>query len=462
MNILLLNPPGKEIYIRDYYCSKVSKSDYLYPPTDFLIMSGILSVKHQVDFLDAIADKLSLEDTLRKIKNKNYEAVIFLTGSVSWPEDVEFLNKLKNENHCLMIGTGDILLENPKITIEENDFLDAIVLDFTSDDILRYLSDQKDDIDSIVFRNGEQVIDQSRERVIDREFSIPLPRHDLFLNKNYHYPFVIGHPFAVVLTDYGCPFRCKFCVMSTIGFKYRPVEDIKREVRKIKEMGFKDIYFNDQTLGSRRDRLKQFCDFMISEKMELGWVCWSRVDLMSEETLRFMKKAGCHTILFGVESANDEVLNSNHKGFTSEQIKKTFLLCHKIGIRTLGTFIFGLPGESRQSCLKTIEFAKEIKADFASFNILIPRMHTAVRQEAIESGWVEDSIKTMDQSGSFAVMGNDKMSAKEIMQLRDHAIKSFYFRPSYVFHRLVTIKSYYELKLLVKNAFSLFKKILKL
>ncbi len=462
MKVLLLNPPGSKIYTRDYYCSKVSKSDYIYHPVDLLILSGILVREHEIFVIDAIADKLTPDECASKILKEDYGAIIFLTGSVSWDEDSEFISSLKKKKEFLAVGTGDILLEDCASLMRENNFLDAVILDFTTDDILFYLGGEHDKVKNMTFRKGGEIIDNGAVREFQKEFEIPVPKYELFPNKKYNYPFVLRHPFATVLTDYGCPFKCKFCVMNTIGFKYRKLENVFKELRYIKKLGFKDIYFDDQTFGAKRERLEAICDFMVNNKLNMGWVCWSRVDVVDEDLLKLMKKAGCHTILFGVESGNEEILKKNYKGFTISQVKKIFALCRNLKIRTLGTFIFGLPGETRESCLKTIDLAKEIKADFVSFNVLIPRMNTEIRKESIEKGFVKNDIKIMDQSGSFAVMGNEEMSSDEIMALKKKAEKDFYLRPSYVLRRLVLIRTPYELKLMFLNGWGIMKNIFNL
>lgn len=459
MNILLLNPPGNKIYTRDYYCSKVSKSDYFYHPIDLLMLSGTLSRRHRVEVLDAIAEHLSREECGRRILDKNYDAVIFLTGSVSWKEDAEFLRDLKAAGRFLMVGTGDILLEDYSNLLRQNDFLDGVILDFTTEDILSYLEGRLENVKNMAFRRGSEIIDKAAPREFQKEFAIETPRYELFPNARYRYPFVIRHPFATVLTDYGCPFKCHFCVMNSIGFKFRNMEGVLKDIKYVKELGFEDIYFGDQTFGARPERLKAICDFMINEKMDMGWVCWFRVDLANEDTLKLMKRAGCHTILFGVETANDDILRANGKGFTAAQVKKAFALCRQLGLRTLGTFIFGLPGEDKESCLKTIAFAKQISADFASFNVLIPRMNTNIRQQAITNKWISEDVKIMDQSGNFAVMGNDKMTKEEILWLRDRAIKEFYLRPSYILRRLFGVRTLFELKLMFINGLSIFENL---
>jgi len=175
-----------------------------------------------------------------------------------------------------------------------------------------------------------------------------------------------------------------------------------------------------------------------------------------------MKKAGCHTILFGVETSNNNILKASNKGFTPKQVKETFKLCRRLGIRTLGTFLLGLPNEDKESCLRTINFAKEIKADFASFNVLVPRMNTKIREQSIQENRINQDVKIMDQSGNFAVMGSNLLTAEELMRLKDFANKSFYMRPSYILYRLYNTRTLYELKLLMMNGFALIRSILKL
>lgn len=258
MRILLLNPPGSKIYTRDYYCSKISKSDYIYHPVDLLALSGTLAGCHQVDVLDAIADQLSPKECQRKIAAQNYGAIIFLTGSVSWNEDAQFIKELKAVKNFLAIGTGDILLEDYLNLMRQNDFLDAIILDFTTPDILYYLDGKYEIVKNMAFRKGGQLVNVASPRAWQQEFELPRPRYELFPNKKYRYPFVLSHPFATVLTDYGCPFKCQFCVMNSLGYKFRKMENVFEEIEYLKNYGFKDIYFDDQTFGARPERLKKF------------------------------------------------------------------------------------------------------------------------------------------------------------------------------------------------------------
>ena len=139
MNILLLNPPGKMMYTRDYFCSKVSKAGYIEQPIDLIILSGIiLSGGHKIEVVDAMMENLDFNETRRKIGFLDIHIIIFLAGSVSSKDDLFFMEMVKEKQKSLiLIGVGDIFLK--KDIFLKNDWIDAALLDFTNKDILKYI-----------------------------------------------------------------------------------------------------------------------------------------------------------------------------------------------------------------------------------------------------------------------------------------------------------------------------------
>lgn len=451
--VLLFNPPGKMLYIRDYYCSKVAKGNYYNQPTDLVVLSGIIAEKYEVIVLDAIVEGLDDKTCISKIDNiNNLRAIISLAGAVSWNEDRHILANIKLRYNIPMIVTGDMFLEDGEAILKNYPLLDAIILDFTNTDVIAYLTGEEDKIKNMIYRRGDEIIKKTSLRTVEKEYTIPLPRHELFTG-NYNYPFVRYKPFATVLTDYGCPYRCSFCVMETLGFKQRPMDNVIAELCHLKNLGYKEIYFNDQTFGAKKLRAEELCNKMIEDGLKFGWVCWSRVDVINEELLKAMKAAGCHTILFGVETANEKSLKNMDKGYTLKEAAETFGLCKKYGIRTLATYILGLPGEDREDIMRTIEFAVRLDSDFVSFNTLIPRAGTQVRQYAVKSGWITAGDIRMDQSGTYAVMGNEALTGDDILELKTYAVKRFYGRPLYIAKRLLGVRSLYEFKRLIMDGF---------
>lgn len=461
MKILLLNPPGKRLYIRDYYCSKVSKAKYIYEPVDLLILSGILSSRHKVYVLDAIAMHLSPLNCLKKINSLDPEIIISLTGAVSFYEDVEFWNKIKaSRKNIFIFASGDILMEESESLLKNIDSLDGILLDFTEDEILGLIEDMSRPYNSIIHKYKNKIL-RCPAANKEGEFAIPVPRHKLFPLKKYVYPFVKGSPFATVLTDYGCPYRCSFCIMATLAYKWRSIENVIEELRDIKELGIRNIYFSDQTFGAKRKRCKSLCRQMIEEKFNFRWCCFSRVDLADEETLRLMKKAGCHTVMFGVESGNNEILKKYHKDIVRDQTIKAFKLCRKIGLKTVGTFIIGFPEDNEATILETIEFAKEIMPDYASFNIYVPRMHTELRKEVIEKKLISADVKVMDQSGTYSVARTIYLTCNEILALKEKAVTEFFIRPRYIIKRIKGIDSFFYIKKEMLGGFTVVRDIFR-
>lgn len=442
--VLLFNPPGRKRYIRDYYCSKVSKSGYLFHPIDLLMMSGRLSELYQVFVLDSVVEKLSFEDSLKRVIDLKPDVIVWLTGTVSWDEDKDFIAALRDKIDYVSISSGDLFLELGAERLKKQNIIDAVVLDFMSDDIIKYLGGDLSSLNNMIYRSNGDVIEAPVLRERRQEFVLPVPRHDLFRNRKYHFTFSKHRAFATVLTDFGCPYKCSFCIMGNLGFRYRSLDNVLDELTFIKNLKINEIFFADQTFGAIGERSKELCERIISENLDFGWTCFSRVDVVDETTLRLWQKAGCHTIIFGVETASEELLRTYRKGYTKEQIKNAFEICNRLGIQTVGTFILGLPEETEETARETIEFAKNIKCDFFSFNFAVPRFGTKLRADSIQTGLVQEEMISMDQSGSSISMASKYLTKEEIKDLKRKIVKKFYLRPGYFWQRLMSVKSVYQ------------------
>lgn len=456
--VLLLNPPGRKLYIRDYYCSKVSKSSYLFHPIDLLMLSGRLHENYDLFFIDAIADRIDIQRCYEKIEAIAPDVIISLIGAVSNDEDIGFLQKLKKTGRKILV-TGDITIENTKQWLWHHPFVDAVILDFTSENVVSYLQGTAFPFLGIVYRKGKKMIAFNGEKVEDKQFNLPVPRHELFSSPNYRFPFVRHQKFATVLTDYGCPYNCSFCVMSTLEYKYRRLENVIEELRVLKKLDKKELFFLDQTFGVNKKQTFELCQRMNQEQFGFGWVCYSRVDIINDEMLAAMKGAGCHTIIFGVEAACDEILKTYQKGYTKSQIRNAFNLCKRSGIRTVATFIIGLPEDTAETIAETIDFLKEIDCDFASFNVAVPRVNTKLRQDAIKEGLIRAEQQAMDQAGSTIAMPTRRLTREQVQSMKRKAVMSFYVRPIYLWKRLKGISSFYELREHIYEAWSLLKGI---
>jgi len=448
MKILLLNPPGARRFVRDNYCSKIAQAAYSYAPVDLLLASSRIE---DAVLVDAIVDGLTPSRCLDLIESLRPDGIISLVSSVSWSEaDRPFLTSLKSRLPTVpILVTGDVILEGGAEIMAANPWLDGIILDFTNQDALLYFRKQYDGISQMIYRSaGEGVVSKTGPRTNGVIEGLGRPHHELFLRLPYRYPFVRHRRFATVQTDYGCPYKCKFCAFCSLGYQWRPVQKVIDELLWLKGLGVKEIYFNDQTFGGTPQRLESLCKTMINERLGMGWCCWCRLDLASDR-LELMKEAGCHTVMFGVESASEESLRRMNKALNKKLVKDVFARCRSLGLRTLGTFVLGLPGEDRSDIVRTIEWALELDPVFASFNVLIPRKGSQLRREAKEKGLLPAEELALDQSGENCVFTWGQLEVHELRELHTQALRRFYLRPSHWWRLLTGVRTLYDVSTLL-------------
>lgn len=455
--VLLLNPPGKKLYIRDYFCSKVSQADYIPHPLDLVILSGILAEEYEVELLDATISRMPEERALAAVRSADPFAIVSMFGAASLSEDMEFARKLRGALPAVkLIGIGDVFREHGEVYVSGDSPLDALLLDFTTRDILSYLKADHSAVMNMVFRDRTGPV-KTPVGGRGREFELPVPRHELFQKYPYRHPFVRKRKFVTTLIDYGCPFDCDFCVIGKLGYKFRRPENVLRELRMIRELGVSEVFFHTQTFGAHKASAEALCRGMIEEGLGLGWVCFSRVDVASPALLDLMKKAGCHTIIYGVESGSEAILKKYNKGYSVKEIVSAVNYAKSIGIRTAGTFILGLPEETRETAEATIELVKQINLDFASFNVAVPRSGTGLRETAIGLGFVDGKFNVMDQSGSEIAMPTRTLTRLDVLAYRRKAVAAFYLRPGYILRRLLSVRSLHDIVNYAKQAFALIK-----
>ena len=460
MKVLFLNPPGRRVYIRDYYCSKVSQANYISHPMDFVIMSARLRHENcDVTLVDAIAEGLSPVDTLRRIGETGPDVIVALAGAVSWDEDRKFFECLKSKQSVRLIVSGDLFQQDAGTAMEDCDFLDGVVLDFTTPDIGRCVMGTSDPLEGIIQRvDGSLVGAKPADADNGKEFVLKTPpMHALFQRVHYRYPFTLSKRYCSVLTEYGCPFHCTFCIMGKLKAKRRPVDDVLSELEEILSLDVREVFFVDQTFASGRERSVRLLSAMIERRMGLRWFGFSRVDVLDENLLALMKEAGCHTLILGIESGSDEILAKYRKGYDRAMVVATVRLCARMGIRTVGTFILGLPEETKKTIGETLRLLKSLPLDYASFNVAVPRAGTDLRREAVSLGLASSDQVRMDQSGSEVAMPTRHLTREQVTCFRRQAVKEFYLRPTYLLKRLVSVGSFYQLLRSIENGVALLR-----
>lgn len=453
--LLFLNPPAPVTVIRDYYCSKTSRSNYLFAPIDFVMQSGILGEDFQLSFIDAIRDRLTDVETTAQVTDLNPDVIFFLAGAINYPADLEYLARLASPGRVL-IGSGDIFLSDPSDWLRRHPFIDAVALDFTNSDLRHYLRSDYQSIQRMAYRTATGEIRENLAKSGATPIKVGLPRHDLFLSDAYSFPFAKRQRFSVFLTDLGCPFHCRFCVMPSLPYSYRENSEALSELRALHQLGVYELFWMNQTFGVRKEDTMKLLAEMANFAPRFSWTAFCRPDLLADEKLlAAMAQAGCHTIIIGVENGSEEILRQYRKEYSMTQIKGALALCRKQGIRTVGTFILGLPGETVETIRATSLLARTIGCDFASFHVAVPRAATKMRQEAVQAGKISDNDYAMDQAGSYISLCPDGIAQATLLALRREAVRKFYLRPGFLLSQLVQQRTWFELSNMLYQGFFL-------
>jgi radical SAM superfamily enzyme YgiQ (UPF0313 family) len=229
-----------------------------------------------------------------------------------------------------------------------------------------------------------------------------------------------------------------------------------------KDYDARQLIITDDTLTCNRERLEKICKGMIDRKLNLAWFCFSQVTTVDKELLSLMKKAGCYSIGFGLESSSQATLKRLGKSIRPEQAKETIKIANDIGIKTQAFYILGLPGESREEMVDTIQFSKKVNARLAFYNMLVPYPGTREFDLCYSSVSLKDiKWEKFVAIGEDCVVTNSQVSAKEVEQLIADANLQYYLHPARLFNLVRHIRSSYELLNYLHGGLSLLRQILR-
>ena len=223
---------------------------------------------------------------------------------------------------------------------------------------------------------------QTPDRDLSDVNSLPLPaRHHIPLGRYK----ALGMPISMT-SSRGCPFKCIFCVgRKMVGAKvrYRNPKSVVDEMVSLQRLGFHQINLADDLFTANKQHCHAVCDEILNRSLNLSWTSFARVDTVSEDVLVKMKAAGCHTVSFGVETGNAEMLKRIKKGITLNQVIAAVEMCNTAGVVPHVSFILGLPGETPETLKETVAFGEKLKNMGVQhgFHVLAPFPGTEVRDE---------------------------------------------------------------------------------
>jgi len=214
--------------------------------------------------------------------------------------------------------------------------------------------------------------------------ALPFPARDLLPNSAYirHGRRRYGYAVTTVMSSRGCPFACEFCSNVVFGASHRERSpaNVIDEVEEALALGYDRIAFADDVFTLRRERVVAVCDEIERRGLRLAWECLARVDGVDRATAERMRRAGCRTIFFGVESGNDAILRVMRKGSTTGQAREAVWAAHTAGLEVGAFFILCYPGETDETVLETLRFAGSLPLDYLGLSMPYPLPDTPLRQ----------------------------------------------------------------------------------
>jgi anaerobic magnesium-protoporphyrin IX monomethyl ester cyclase len=259
-------------------------------------------------------------------------------------------------------------------------------------------------------------------------------------------------PIGVITTTRGCPYECTFCASPQFysrRIRYRSPENVIEEIKLlVDKYRVKEIHFEDDNLTLNRAHIEKICNLILANNIKISWACPNgiRADKVDESLIQLMAKSGCYYFSYGIESANEQILKNIKKLETIDTITESIEIAEKCGISCQGFFIFGLPGETKETIKETINYARKSKLSRAQFLILdvLPgcELWTTLKGQ-FEANFAKNSYKEPE----WLPTG---LTKEDLLIAQSKAFKVFYLRPSVLFKLLKSIRPS-QIKFLLKR-----------
>lgn len=444
-----------------------SQINYWQPLGTLYVASSLIKEGHDVRFLNGAF--MSHAGIMTEVASFKPDIVGIYSTTFGWKKAIftaEEIRKAGIQPRPYIVVGGPYPIAMQEKCLESTSDIDAIITgegEITMVEVMDRLSQGKslEDIEGVIFRDGDKVIKNPLRPLITDIDSLPFPARELLGDAKDYIPPPATYkrkPVAVIMTARGCNRRCIFCFQidkeRKLGVRFRSVENVMEEIELCLDQGYREIKFIDDTLAADYERAMKIAKEIKKRNLDFTWFASACVHQVDRPLLQAFKDAGCWAILFGAESGVQKNLNTIRKGITLDQIRKAVSTAKSVGITVYTPFLFGLPGETYEEGLRTIEFACELNPDIANFHALTPFPGTELYDNIDKYGTMSGDLTDFTYQGAAFVPHT--MTREEVAELRQMAFKKFYSRPSYIMKKILALRNINDLRAYTKGAKSLF------
>ncbi len=444
-DLLLINPP---ITLEERYGSFASVGSQAPPLGLCYIAANVRESGHSVQIIDAPALNMAISQTLSEIVKSNASLIGISASTVSIPRAGELARAIKKHGITVPILIGGPHVSSiPVETLEEFTEFDIGVIsegEYSVPEIIAWSKNggSLQDIPGIVYREGSRIVLSPSRQNIENLDALPLPVWDLipWLPK-YYKPSPHSYrrlPSSTLVTSRGCNGTCTFCARPFMGEKYRSHSaeyTLAMIDRLVKDYGIRDIMFYDDNFLLDRKRVTEICEGILKRNYKLSWSCLARTDVMPEDFFKIIQRAGCWQIAYGIESADQKILDNLKKRTTIEKITEMIRRTNEAGIHSRGYFMIGCPGETLETIERTTHFI--ITSGLKDFHVTFctPMPGAELFGTAEQFGQFDRDWKKL---GFWEPVFIPKdLTKQELIDGHRRMYRKFYLRPSIILRYLV-------------------------
>lgn len=481
MKVTFLIPPPlakKRVPERVFGCSYG-----LYPIPNIFILTFASILRNdgnEVSVLDAPIMKISNKNFFDFLSADKSNCYIFYSVNLSKDLDVFTAQKIRKlKKDCPIIFCGPAPTFDPDYFLfDVNSYVVRGEPDYTLKELINYLNEpsrfNRLAIKGVAFFDGTKLVNTPSRELIENLDELPFPARDLINRDLYYNPKLSLRPFTAVMTSRGCPYRCSFCVPSSLTFarkleyqkimgiqkipkvSFRSAQNVIAEFKLLREQGYKAVSIIDDEFVLKKDRVKKICTGI--KDLGIQWGCLARADqLLDEELVKMLSEAGCQYIDIGIESFNQKILDDLHKDLKVAFFPQVIANLRKYGIEPkLNILVAASPLETKATLQKTIRAAIRMKPAVIMFNIANPFPGTEFYQRAKENGWlVFGDYRPVDVQKE-SIIQYPHLTKSEIEHIVKYANFKFYTNPTFI---LTNLKKLLRPKDFINALKSLFKKL---
>ncbi len=294
-------------------------------------------------------------------------------------------------------------------------------------------------------QDGTAVVNPPETELLDLD-ELPHPARHLVDVTRYQHIIKEGRQFFTLQATRGCPAACTFCDIRKTKFRERSPENVVAEIEQLIEMGLDDLFFVDDTITINKKFVMRLSQLIVERGLKFHFKISARVDTVTPELLAALKRAGCYRIHYGIESATERHLNYLEKGQNRAKIERACKWTRQAGIGFFAYMMIGIPHETRQEMMDTVDFSKRIKPDYAQFSICTPYPKTELYFRMLKEGIVPHDYWqefAENPTADFKIrFWNKDFTEAELRRLQDECHARFYRSPTYLMKQITQLKSW--------------------